>query len=480
MFLADNVITEVFDDPTSFRSLVIILNVLVIIGLTIWLFRARFRTKSKPPNLTPNYDDDTLETSRLERVLGWALLCSAVIAIALPVYWLREPARQSAAETGFDERSIERGAVLFAAEGGENFDAALSLACANCHGGDGSGGSATTVVVPSDPACEPPEGGEIDFDTQPECRPSQVAWSAPPLDTVFLRYPDQSPDNRTGRDQIKQIIVFGRPGTPMPAWGTSYGDVTSTGAKNDQAIEDLLNYIESIQLEPDEAMDRATTEFDNLRGTADPAELADREAAVEEARAKRAALPDTATEDQTAEATDAVTNAINQLGEIQSVPQKAVTDAEVAVEEAAAQLTAADSPEAVEASELALESARRQLENAEAWAASVEEASDGELLFQLNCARCHTDGWSYYNPLDPDAAPLPGPQGGGAFGPNLRDGSEVRQFPNAADHSAFIFSGSTYQVPYGVAGIGTGRMPGFGQMLTEEQIDAIVEYERDL
>lgn len=480
MFLADNVITEVFDDPTSFRSLVIILNVLVIIGLTVWIFRAQFRTKSKPPNLTPNYDDDTLETSRLERVLGWALLCAAVIAVALPLYWLREPARQTSAETGFDERSVERGEVLFSAEGGEAFDETVSLGCANCHGGDGSGGSATTVVAPSDPACEPPEGGEVDFDAQPECRPAQVAWSAPPLDTVFLRYPDQSPDNRTGREQIKQILVFGRPGTPMPAWGTAYGDVTSTGAKNDQAIEDLLNYIESIQLDTAAAQERATTQFDDLRGAADPAELADRSAAVEEARANLSALPATATEEQRAEATDAVDNAINQLSEIQSAPQKAVTDAEVAVAAAEEQLAAADSPEAVQASELALEAARRQLVNAQAWEASVAEASDGELLFQLNCARCHTEGWSYYDPLNPQAAPLPGPQGGGAFGPNLRDGSEVRQFPDPELHAAFIFSGSTYQVPYGVAGIGTGRMPGFGQMLTEEQIDAIVEYEREL
>ena len=33
---------------------------------------------------------------------------------------------------------------------------------------------------------------------------------------------------------------------------------------------------------------------------------------------------------------------------------------------------------------------------------------------------------------------------------------------------------------YGVHGQGTGRMPGFAQMLTEEQIQAIVEYERNL
>ena len=52
----------------------------------------------------------------------------------------------------------------------------------------------------------------------------------------------------------------------------------------------------------------------------------------------------------------------------------------------------------------------------------------GEALFNLDlnsgaysCARCHTTGWSYGNPQQ---------SGGGAMGPNLTNGSTVRQFPN--------------------------------------------------
>lgn len=480
LLLADNILTEIIDDPLSFRSILIIFNALVLVGLLAWLFAGRWRRTRTPRNLAEADDDEALEGRRLERVLGWALLSSAIIAIALPLYWLREPARQSAAEEGFDERSVERGAVLFAAEGGEDYDETVSLACANCHGGDGSGGSATTVVTPSDPECEPPEGGEIDYDALPQCRPAQVTWRAPALDTVFLRYPDADENNRTGREQIKQVLVFGRPGTPMPAWGVEYQNVPSTGAKNDQAIEDLLNYIESIQLSPEEAKERNTAEFEDLRGTASPEELAEREAAVEDARADLEALPEDAPEEQVAEAEDAVTNAINQLKEIQSLPQQAVTDAEVAVETAEAAIEDAESAEALAAAEAELESARAQLENAEAWLAETEAASDGELLFELNCARCHTEGWSYYDPLNPDAAPPPGPPGGGAFGPNLRDGSEVTQFPNPVLHEQFITNGSRFQQPYGEAGIGSGRMPGFGSVLDEDQIAAIVEYERNL
>ena len=45
---------------------------------------------------------------------------------------------------------------------------------------------------------------------------------------------------------------------------------------------------------------------------------------------------------------------------------------------------------------------------------------------------------------------------------------------------SFIAAGSEYGKRYGVQGQGSGRMPGFGAMLTEEQIEAVVEYVRSL
>jgi mono/diheme cytochrome c family protein len=44
----------------------------------------------------------------------------------------------------------------------------------------------------------------------------------------------------------------------------------------------------------------------------------------------------------------------------------------------------------------------------------------------------------------------------------------------------FIQAGSEYGKKYGTQGQGSGRMPGFGSVLTEEQIKAIVEYVRSL
>ena len=44
----------------------------------------------------------------------------------------------------------------------------------------------------------------------------------------------------------------------------------------------------------------------------------------------------------------------------------------------------------------------------------------------------------------------------------------------------FIDNGSVLGPKYGIQGQGSGRMPGFGSMLTDEQIEAIVEYVRSL
>lgn len=105
---------------------------------------------------------------------------------------------------------------------------------------------------------------------------------------------------------------------------------------------------------------------------------------------------------------------------------------------------------------------------------------DGLKLFEGLCARCHTKGWSYGEPEE---------TAGGAFGPALTNGATLRQFPNVADHFEFISEGSPGDAgsPYGkeygergVLGYEGGGMPFFSKMLTLEQIEAIVAYERSL
>src|SRR5690606_19341518 len=122
--------------------------------------------------------------------------------------------------------------------------------------------------------------------------------------------------------------------------------------------------------------------------------------------------------------------------------------------------------------------------------------SDGQLLFELNCARCHTKGWSIFDPTKPPTAVdgvsalgLSGGGGGtgGGIGFNLRDGSMFRRFgPDSNDeetdgfaaHRDFVAEGSVPFKGYGSGGLGSGKMPGFSRMLTREQIDQIVAYER--
>lgn len=104
--------------------------------------------------------------------------------------------------------------------------------------------------------------------------------------------------------------------------------------------------------------------------------------------------------------------------------------------------------------------------------------SYGEAIFNLelgsgaySCARCHTQGWSYGDP---------GVTGQGAYGWNLTGGSAASHFADEDDMVNFIKNGSQFGSLYGLNGQGSGRMPGFGAVLTDEQIRAVVEYVRSL
>jgi mono/diheme cytochrome c family protein len=112
-------------------------------------------------------------------------------------------------------------------------------------------------------------------------------------------------------------------------------------------------------------------------------------------------------------------------------------------------------------------------EVASAMGTSTDDAEFAVGLFNAYCARCHTGGYS--------AGPAfeQGP-GSGAWGPALMDGRSLIQFPGIDDQISFIITGSQNAVGYGVNGIGSGRMPGFGNVLSADQIRLIVEYERSM
>jgi mono/diheme cytochrome c family protein len=329
-----------------------VIVVLALIGFVVYLFlnirRSRPETGSElvlAPNRKPYHPDEVLEGRVLNRNLAFGLGAIVLISIGLPMYWLGEPGRNEGTQATFDRVAEERGAATFAptAEGGLN--------CAGCHGGmEATGGVAPYTI----------NDANGDF-------VASVEWRAPALNTVLLRFDEE---------ELFDIIVYGRPFSPMPAWGIEGG-----GALNDQQVSNLVAYIESIQISPEEAQ---------------------------------------------AQATDALAQAMD----------------------------------------------------------SGQFETEGEALFNLglydgfaggsySCGRCHTQGWSYG---EPEA------DGNGALGPNL---TAVRdQFPGGAagfqEQVDFVCQGSVKGQVYGRHGQGSGRMPGFCDMLTTEQIQSIVEYERNL
>lgn len=316
------------------------------------------------PNRKPYYDDEELESFRLDRALLFCLCLLMFIAIALPLYWLREPGRQKNAIVGFDQRSVERGAGLFESSKApvspqSASSSGIHFGCADCHGANGQGGSATFVL--SDPA-------------HPNTPPHQVSWSAPPLNTVMYRFTQDPPGTTNGVNDVRQILVYGRAGTPMPAWGLLGG-----GPMDDQQLDDLVNYLQSIQLPKAQAI-----KFWQKQ---------------------------------------AQTTAINE-GSVDAGGNPIIT---------------------------------------------------GKVLFDTNCARCHTKGYSYGEPA------VSG--GGGQYGPNLTGGDELRQFPAEKDQIDFVTKGVDPGKGYGTGGIATdygGGMPHFGGYLSPQEIKEIVDYERSL
>jgi mono/diheme cytochrome c family protein len=232
--------------------------------------------------------------------------------------------------------------------------------------------------------------------------------------------------------QVSEIITYGRPGTPMPAWGIEGG-----GPKNDQAISDLVAYLQSIQLSPAQAKAQVTKNVLALK-----------------ARARVAV----------ASARDSLATARENLAGAKTKKARLAYTIEVA-------------------------GATRAIERSVAFQSQIANASRGELLFDVNCARCHTKGWSYNDPAKPNV-PEPGPAGGGAFGPSLRGGAVLEQFPGlpADDVSTpgfqsqydWVSDGVEARKGYGVRGISSGGMAHFGQILTKQQINAIIKYERNL
>jgi mono/diheme cytochrome c family protein len=176
---------------------------LLVVLLLLYGRPRRTREEPLPANFARGDPDSVLEGPRLARVQVWGVASAIFITGFLAVYFVAEPFREVSYGKKFHEASVERGEKEFRPDASKGQSGAN---CASCHGPGGEGGFAAT-----DPN-----------------------WPAPPLRNVFARY---------SREEITRIVTMGRPGTPMPSWGIEFG-----GPLSDQKIEDIVNFVESLQV----------------------------------------------------------------------------------------------------------------------------------------------------------------------------------------------------------------------------------------
>lgn len=345
---------------TTERSIAMVLLVIVVLGWAIYVFVNIRRSKSEigseielAANRGSLPDDEALEGNRLERVQAFGVLMLLIIALALPIYWLREGGRRSGAEQGFGERAAAAGERL-----------TEQLECVVCHGADLGGANYAPVV--------------LDIGNQFSDQDSYIiktTWRAPALDTIFTRF-DTEAETLNEVDEVRQILNYGR--GVMPAWGLPGG-----GPLTAQEVDNIIAWLWQQRISDEEASERALS-------------------------AK-----------QTAMAAD---------------PKK----------------------------------------------------TEGQVLFELHCARCHTPRWPARGLAQlPNngghVQVVPGPAGSGRYGPALNVVSLERLFPDIEDQISFITLGAADNVAFGeFARLGNYGMPGFGRVLSEEEIRAISQYERSL
>lgn len=406
---------------SAVRNVGIVIFAIVIIGFIVYLIFNLLDSKGEggaeielAANRKPYFEDDILETRKLDQSLLQGLGLLAIIGIALPLYWLGEPGRQE----GLVENTLE----LWTEDGLEEFEEA----CASCHGGGAVGGVASFAIT------DPEDASFV----------ASVDWIAPSLTSVLSRFTEE---------EVTHTLNFGR-NQVMPAWGAPGG-----GPLTEQQIEIVVVYLRSIQKDAD-AVQAAV--FDGLVEGArlemvsrDPelsAELLAAQQGLQ--RALQSGLSS-----QIEEAQGDLANVQRRIG------------AEFTTDDMAAWVNEISDPD------------------------HPEYLTYGELLFTnradagaYGCARCHTAGWSFNgasdldlsgDPLNVDGDGNPGyVQGGGWFGPNLTGGSTHTQFPAVGPMQGFITGGSQDGIRYGVAGQGSGQMPGFGSRI-ESGLDAEAQVE---
>jgi hypothetical protein len=190
---------------------------LVFVAALAGMRRPRRKAELDIPNaMKPGPSDPDLERPILEKLYAWGALLIILLAFWVPVVWLREPTTNAQDAELFLEESIRRGylTTLFGNEANQ-----LGFNCERCHGPGLAGGqnvfNSRVVPVPN---------------LQTVC--GGAAFGHPLIRSL---------------DDVVTVIAEGRPNTDMPSWSVRFA-----GAMLDQQINDVVNYLLSIQEVPDD------------------------------------------------------------------------------------------------------------------------------------------------------------------------------------------------------------------------------------
>ncbi len=502
-------------------ALALMLVVVLLLGWMAYLYVNSRRSKaaaheSAPSNLSPGASDDELENKKLTRVLRAALLGSALMAIIMPWYALNEPGRQEAFAEATVDSDVEEGAHWYSPE---------AFTCQDCHGPDGVGGAAAFQEARSgvEAVWSVPSLNDVFYRyDEDEVR----HW------IVFGRRGTPMPSNGLEGggamtvQEIDQVIAYlhsieiSQDEAFAKSQGAAERALTQI-AGGEEATQRLINF-QQIQIAevlaapeklsvvgafPDDVKDllqapgtctEASAELVNT--TCDqPGTDTDRDGLSDEAEVGLSAIAASSYEQITV--ITAVPGEITYVFESQKAyevsfdPDDAFTNGDPDLDEAEALLshietdilllsvTAERQDSFLENLEFGLAFLQKSLEDrlwdidfdavAAEMEVSVDDAKLAVGLFNGNCARCHTAGYAAGATFDQGS-------GTGAWGPSLVDGRSVVQFPDIGDQINFVIEGSVNAKQYGINGLGSGRMPSFGQILSESQIELIVKYERTL
>jgi mono/diheme cytochrome c family protein len=199
----------------NFRAIGLTVAVIVLGAFVLLFIRNSFQARAElgseielAANKKEYFSDEDLEGKKLDWSLSFALVVMAIIALILPFYWLAEPGRQEGAVDAYQLNFESRGEGVYV----------NTAQCVNCHAAGGVGGVATYVLQDAD--------GQF---------LANAAWVAPALNNIVHRY---------STEEFIYILNYGRPGSPMAAWGTPGG-----GPLTEQQITNVIKYIETFQVQ---------------------------------------------------------------------------------------------------------------------------------------------------------------------------------------------------------------------------------------